>query len=238
MNKIDRTGQVALITGGATGIGLAISERLHQMGLTVVIAARRSELINQVVSNFNHTRANSAFGLTLDVRSKASINTALESLPSNVQSIDVLINNAGLGGSDLLVDCSEDDWNLVIDTTLKGPFLVSQAILPKMISKRDGFIINISSQAARHGYANAGPYCAAKFGLMGFAKALQEEVREHNIQVHNLMPALTQVPAPENEQDMTEGWLQTSDLADAAEYVLTRPNRVSLEDIGLMGRVC
>jgi len=236
MNKIDRTGQVALITGGSTGIGLAISERLHQMGLTVIIAARRSELISEVINKFNHERAKSAIGLTLDVRSKSSINNALESLPSHLQTIDVLINNAGLGVSDLLTDCSEDDWDLVIDTTLKGPFLVSQAILPKMICQREGFIINISSQAAKNGYANAGPYCAAKFGLMGFAKALQEEVREYNIQVHNLMPALTQVPAPANEEDMTEGWLQTSDLADAAEFVLTRPARVSLEDIGLMGR--
>ena len=72
---------------------------------------------------------------------------------------------------------------------------------------------------------------------MGFAKALQEEVREHNIQVHNLMPALTQVPAPQSAKDMTAGWLQTTDLADAAEFVLTRPARVHLDDIGLTGRL-
>ncbi|MFD2167861.1 SDR family oxidoreductase [Thalassotalea euphylliae] len=236
MEKISREGQIALITGGGTGIGLAIAERLHQLGMTVVLASRRKTLLDSVVATFNKQRENSAFAIEMDVRHKSSIESALDGLPDNFNAIDVVINNAGLGVTDLLVDCSEDDWDLVIDTTLKGPFLVSQAVLPQMIARKQGFILNISSQAAKHGYPNAGPYCAAKFGLMGFAKALQEEVREHNIQVHNLMPALTQVPAPQSADEMTPGWLQTSDLADAAEYVLTRPSRVFLDDIGLMGR--
>ncbi|NMP30093.1 SDR family oxidoreductase [Thalassotalea sp. M1531] len=237
METIDRTNQIALITGGATGIGLAISERLHSLGMKVIIASRRTSLINTQVDKLNQQRSHSALALTLDVTDKNSITESINRLPQEFSTIDVLINNAGVGVTDLLIDCPEDRWNLVINTTLKGPFLVSQAVLPQMIEKKSGFIINISSQAAKNGYPNAGPYCAAKFGLMGFAKALQEEVRDYNIQVHNLMPALTQVPAPKSSKEMTEGWLQTSDLADAAEYVLTRPARVSLEDIGLMGRM-
>ena len=236
MKKIDRSNEVALITGGATGIGLAISERLHEMGLNVVIAARRKAIVDELVTKLNSIRPNSAYGMTMDVRCNRSINENIKTLPDAFKTVDILINNAGLGVSDLLVDCSESDWDLVIDTSLKGPFLLSKAILPNMIERRKGYIINISSQAGKHGYSNAGPYCAAKFGLMGFAKALQEEVKEHNIQVHNLMPALTQVPAPKDEKGMTKDWLQTSDLADMVEFIITRPARVQLEDIGLMGR--
>ena len=237
MEQISRENQVALITGGGSGIGLAIAKRLHHLGMKVVIASRRQQLISAVAEELNQLKANSAIAVSMDVRHKHSVCNAIASLPEDFNSIDVLVNNAGLGVEDSLTDCSEENWDLVIETTLKGPFLVAQALLPQMINKQSGFILNISSQAAKFGYANAGPYCAAKFGLMGFAKALQEEVRPHNIQVHNLMPALTQVPAPDNTLDMTPGWLQTSDLADAAEYVLTRPSRVFLDDIGLMGRL-
>ena len=237
MESISRNGQVALITGGASGIGLAITERLHQLGMKVIIASRREPLTQALADKLNAMLPHSAVAITMDVRDKASVTNAIASLPAEFAQVDVLVNNAGLGVGDTIAECSEENWDLVIDTTLKGPFLVTQSLLPQMIANKSGFILNISSQAAKFGYANAGPYCAAKFGLMGFAKALQEEIREHNIQVHNLMPALTQVPAPENEADMTPGWLQTSDLADAAEYVLTRPQRVFLDDIGLMGRM-
>lgn len=236
MNSISRLGQTALITGGGSGIGLAIAQRLHRLGMKVVLASRRSELLATQVEELNIDGRNHAYALTLDVRDRQSIISALADLPSDFADIDVLVNNAGLGVQHSLQDCPEDDWDLVMDTTLKGPFLITQAILPIMKAKQSGFILNIASQAAKHGYANAGPYCAAKFGLVGFAKALQEEVRADHIRVHNLMPALVQVPAPDADHDMKAGWLQTDDLADAAEYVLTRPAHVFLEDIGLMGQ--
>jgi len=236
MNSISRQGQTALITGGGSGIGLAIALRLHKMGMKVILASRRFELLTKQASALNEDGRQHALAIEMDVRSRQSIVTALAALPTDFSDIDVLVNNAGLGVEHSLQDCPEDDWDLVLDTTLKGPFLVTQAILPIMQPKGSGFVLNIASQAAKHGYANAGPYCAAKFGLIGFAKALQEEVRGYGIGVHNLMPALVQVPAPKSFDQIQDGWLQASDLADAAEYVLTRPGRVFLEDIGLMGQ--
>lgn len=235
MNSISRSGQTALITGGGSGIGWAIAKRLHGLGMKVILASRRIDMLTEKVEQLNLDGRDHACALAMDVRDRQSVVAALAELPSDFSDIDVLVNNAGLGVQYSLEDCPEDEWDRVLDTTLKGPFLVTQAILPIMRAKGSGFILNIASQAAKYGYANAGPYCAAKFGLMGFAKALQEEVRDAGIRVHNLMPALVQVPSPESDTEMTPGWLQTSDLADAAEYALTRPNRVFLEDIGLMG---
>lgn len=236
MNSISRRGQTALITGGGSGIGLAIATRLHQLGMKVILASRRLELLSEQVAILNQDGQNQAFALAIDVRDRQSVITALAELPTDFADIDVLVNNAGLGVGYSIEDCPEEDWDLVLDTTLKGPFLVTQAMLPIMKPKGAGVIINIASQAAKHGYANAAPYCAAKFGLVGFAKALQEEVRPFGIQVHNLLPALVQVPAPEAGDDVKDGWLQTDDLADAVEFVLTRPARVNLEDIGLIGQ--
>lgn len=236
MNSRSRLGQTALVTGGGSGIGLAISRRLHRMGMKVILASRRIDLLTREVEKLNADGRNQAFALAMDVRNRQSIITALAELPSDFSDVDVLINNAGLGVEHSIEDCPEDDWDLVMDTTLKGPFMLTQALLPIMKAKGDGFILNIASQAAKHGYANAGPYCAAKFGLVGFAKALQEEVRPFNIRIHNLMPALVQVPAPESKEEMKAGWLQTEDLADAVEFAITRPERVFLEDIGLIGQ--
>ena len=233
---ISRQGQTALITGGGSGIGLAIATRLHKIGMKVVLASRRTELLESVVDTLNADEPGRAHAVAMDVRQRDSVFAVLGDLPEAFSDIDVLVNNAGLGVQDRLEDTSEEDWDLVIDTTLKGPFLVTQSVLPVMREKGAGFILNIASQAAKTGYPNAGAYCAAKFGLMGFAKALQEEVREYGIVVHNLLPGLVQVPAPDNEAQSKPGWLQTSDLADAAEYVITRPERVFLQDIGLVGR--
>lgn len=236
MNSLTRKGQTALITGGGSGIGLAIATRLHEMGMNVVLASRRFDLLTREVERLNQDGRERAFALAMDIRDRQSVISALAELPTDFADIDVLVNNAGLGVEYDLASCPESEWDRVIDTTLKGPFLLTQALLPLMQTKGHGFILNIASQAAKNGYANAGPYCAAKFGLMGFAKALQEEVREYGIRVHNLMPALVQVPAPTEAELQKTGWLQTSDLADAAEYVLTRPEHVFLEDIGLMGQ--
>jgi NADP-dependent 3-hydroxy acid dehydrogenase YdfG len=201
-------GKTAIITGGTTGIGKAIGDGLRAAGVHVVAASRRTGC---------------------DVRKKSDV----AKLIHDTGRVDILINNTGIGVGSKIADCTEEDWHRVLDTNLTGTFLMMQAVLPSMIAQRSGYIINIASQAAKHGYPNAGPYCAAKFGIVGLSEALQHEVREFGIHVHCLCPGLVQVPAPQNESEVRPGVLQVEDLASVTLFLLKQPRRVQLENIGL-----
>lgn len=207
-------GKTAIITGGTSGIGKAIADALAAEGVNVVAASRRT------------TPA-------CDVRSKVDVVRLATHAKNRFGRIDILVNNTGLGVGSKIVECSEEDWHKVIDTNLTGTFLMTQAVLPDMIAQRSGYIINIASQAAKHGYPNAGPYCASKFGIIGFSEALQHEVREFGIHVHCLCPGLVQVPEPQTESEVRPGVLQVDDLASAALFLLKQPRRVQIENIGL-----
>ncbi len=232
---IDLQGKVAVISGGGSGIGKAIAEALAAEGADVVLGSRRADLITQVAGEITGKGRGRAHAVTMDVRDKGQVQRAIAETLERFGRVDILVNNSGLGVSDLVIDCSEDDWDLVMDTNAKGTFLLSQAVLPAMQKQGGGTIINIASQAAKNGYERAGPYCAAKFAVVGFAKALQEEVRQHGIKVHSLCPGLVQVPKPASADEEKAGWLQVDDLAAAALYVIKQPQRVFLEDIGLVG---
>jgi len=148
-------GKTAIITGGGSGIGKAIAVALVREGVNVVVASRRAPSVENAVS------------VPCDVRQKSDAVKVVETAKQRFGSIDILVNNTGLGVGSKIVDCSEEDWHKVLDTNLTGTFLMTQAVLPPMIAQRSGYIINIASQAAKHGYPQAGPYCASKFGIIG-----------------------------------------------------------------------
>lgn len=207
-------GKTAIVTGGGSGIGKAIATELVREGVNVTAASRGTTP-------------------SCDVRKKVDVAKLVAHVMERLGRIDILINNSGLGVQSKILDCSEDDWRRVLDTNLTGTFLMTQAVLPVMIEQRSGYIINIASQAAKHGYPNAGPYCASKFGVVGFSEALQQEVREFGIHVHCLCPGLVQVPPPKNESEIRPGTLQVEDLASTALFLLKQPGRVHIENIGL-----
>ena len=215
------TGKTAIVTGGGSGIGKAIATALVREGANVIVASRRAPSVENAMS------------IVCDVRKKADAVKVAEAAKQKFGGIDIIVNNTGLGVQRKIVDCSEEDWHLVLDTNLTGTFLMTQAALPAMIAQRSGYIINIASQAAKHGYPDAGPYCASKFGIIGLSEALQHEVRDYNIHVHCLCPGLVQVPPPRNEGEVRGGVLQVEDLASAALFLLKLPPRVQIENIGL-----
>ena len=231
MNEL--TGKKAIVTGGGSGVGRAVAEALVREGVDVVIASRRRETLEAAALELNAIGPGKAHACVCDLRDAASVRGTVAFALALFPTIDILIDNSGLGVQPKIVDCTEEEWDLVLDTNLKGAFLMIQAALPTMIRGRNGYIINIASQAAKHGYSQAGPYCASKFGLLGLGEALQEEVREYGIRVHSLCPALIQVPRPASPSALRTGVLQVDDLAASVLFLLRQPARIKFENIGL-----
>jgi len=229
----DLKGKGAIVTGGGSGIGFAVARSLVASGVDVIIASRRRSVLEDAAANLNALKAGRATPVVCDVRRKADIVTLVSAARGITPAIDILVNNSGLGVSSKIVDCTDEEWDLVMETNLRGAFLLTREVLPLMMARRSGFIINIASQAALHGYANAGPYCASKFGLLGFSEALQAEVREFGIMVHALCPALVQVPPPATAAEVNDGVLQAEDLASTIMFLLTQPGRIKYDTIGL-----
>ncbi|MBB3698728.1 SDR family NAD(P)-dependent oxidoreductase [Flammeovirga yaeyamensis] len=229
-------GKTAIITGGGTGVGRAIATTLVEEGVNVLLASRTKDHLIDTANQLNKIGKGKAITASLDVRDKENCIKVAQLAVKEFGSIDFLVNNAGLGVGSLVKDTTEADWDKVIDTNLKGTFFMMQSVLPTMIDQESGFILNIASQAAKRGYAQAGPYCASKFGVVGLGDALQEEVYEHGITVHSLCPALIQTPAPTSEEDRDYNVLQVEDLAETVAYLFKMPERVKIDDIGLYAR--
>jgi NADP-dependent 3-hydroxy acid dehydrogenase YdfG len=226
-------GTNAIVTGGGSGIGFAVARALVSADVNVIIASRRKDVIAGAADRLNRLGKGKAVPVVCDVRRKEDISSLVRAAKGLFSSIDVLVNNSGLGVRSKIVDCTDEEWDMVLETNLSGVFRLTREVLPAMISQRSGYIINIASQAATHGYANAGPYCASKFGLVGFSEALQIEVREFGIIVHSLCPALVQVPPPATEEEVNEGVLQADDLASTVMFLLSQPRRIKYDNIGL-----
>ena len=230
---MDLRGATAYITGGGSGIGFAIASALALEGTNLILASRRIDLLRGKAEELHRSHGVQTYAVEMDLRNAHTIRAAVNDTAKNFLPVDVLINNSGVGHDAAAVHLTEEDWDRVLDTNLKGAFILTQELLPKMIERRKGHIINISSQAGLHGYANATAYCASKFGLIGFGQALQEEVRQYNIKVTNLMPALVQVPPPANPGEVRSGVLQVVDLAALVGFALKQPDRVKFADLGL-----
>lgn len=222
-----------LITGGASGIGKAIARLLVESGANVCLAARDAARLERAKTELERVRPGSVAVAVCDVRDAVSVTAAAQTARKAFGPIDVLVNNSGLGVQSKIVDTSEEDWDLVLETNLKGTFLMTRAVLPDMIERRAGHVINIASQAAKHGYSGAGPYCASKYGVLGFGEALQKEVQPYGILVNSLCPALVQVPEPATAQDVDPNVLQASDVARTVIFLLQQPARVKFENVGL-----
>ena len=228
------SGKTAIVTGGGKGLGKTLTEALLQQGMRVAICGRTASTIEQTVNELAAHYPNHILGEVCDVADSQQVQRFIESIKAQWGDIQVLVNNSGFGKETRIWETSEQDWDEVINTNLKGAFLLCKAVVPGMIDAREGYIMNIASQAALNGYSNAGVYCASKFGMVGLGKALQEEVREYGIHVHSLNPALIQSQKTSDDA-IDDGLVQNQDLADLMVYLLTQPRRLKIDNIGLWG---
>jgi NAD(P)-dependent dehydrogenase (short-subunit alcohol dehydrogenase family) len=217
-NLFDLTGKVAIITGASRGLGQYFAKALVQAGADVVITSRTVESLESFKAEIE-ALDRKALPLALDVRDYDSIQKMVEAAYTHYGKIDILVNNAGCNVRKPAVEISWDDWNLVLDTNLRGGFFVAQAVAKKMIPCQYGRIINIGSVTTVAGYAGITPYCASRGGVKQMTMSLADDWGPHGITVNCLAP----------------GWFrteQTKALYDNKEWVDYIVDRIPLKRVG------
>ena len=216
-------GKVAIVTGAGRGIGKAISVSLAKAGCRVVLAARTREQIEAVQKEIL-SQGGDALGVPTDLTADEDIQRLVEESQAQWGAVDILINNAGWGKRAPVVGASLTDWDQTFRLNLRAPMVLAKALLPNMIAKREGAVINIGSVSGKTGEANGAAYSASKFGLIGFTQSLYEEVREHNIKVAVILPGFVDTPLiPPNRQLDRSKMIQADDIAQTVLFVLTSP---------------
>jgi 3-oxoacyl-[acyl-carrier protein] reductase len=175
---------VALVTGGSRGIGLAIAKALAESGTSVAITGRD----RAVLETARRTLGDETIALHADVQNEREAANAVDETADKFGGLDVLVNNAGVGLFASVADMTPSQWRQVIDTNLTGAFYCSHAAIPHFRRRGGGWIVNVSSLAAKNAFVGGAAYCASKAGLNAFSEALMQEVRHDNIRVTCVMP--------------------------------------------------
>lgn len=185
-------GKVAIVTGGSQGIGEAICYAYAKQGATVILTYKSHKEAGLNIAAQIRQHGGKAEAIGCDVTDVTSVNELVNAVHEKYGKIDILVNNAGVVVFKPLEEQSIDDWNYVIDTNLKGPFLLSQAVVPYMKKNKYGKIIFISSTAASVGFATVVPYSASKGGLLAMMKTMVAELAPYNINVNSISPGNTE----------------------------------------------
>lgn len=215
--------QVAVVTGAGRGIGRAIAVEFGKLGARVAVAARSRTELEETAKVIGAA----ASVIPTDVRKKEELQRLFEHVAAALGPVDILVNAAGLGIFGPVVDFKDEDFESLIETNLRGIFLGCRFVLPSMIERKTGHIINIASIAGKVGSANRAVYCASKFGVVGFTESLAEEVRQYGIRATMICPGSTDTKfSPENKTGKSrEKMLRPEDVAHAVRMIVTQePN--------------
>ncbi len=216
-------GQVALVTGSSRGIGLAIARRLGSLGAAVSLCARHPEPLDAARRSLAEEGIQ-AFASPADVTRPADVAALVQATRRELGEIDILVNNAGIGWFGPLHEATETDWDGVIDTNLKAPFLLMREVAPGMIRRRTGHIIQIASLAGKNAFAGGAVYCASKWGLLGMTYSAAEDLRRYGIRASVVCPGSVLTEFSPHAGKDPEKMLRPDDVAHAVEMlVLQRP---------------
>jgi len=236
MNKI------ALITGATSGIGKACAEILAENNFDLIITGRRNDRLIELSDDLKQKHDIKVVTLNFDVRERDHVEQILNDLPSALKNIDVLINNAGLAvGVDPIQQGNIDDWDRMVDTNVKGLLYVSRTIIPWMVEKKKGHIVNIASIAGKEVYPNGNVYCASKYAVDALSKGMRIDLVNYGIKVTNIAPGMVETEFSEVRlhgdidaaKNVYQGFepLKAADIADTLWFVLSRPPHVQIGDV-------
>ena len=233
--------KIILITGATSGIGRATAIRFANGGARLILCGRRKEKLDVLVRELGENHMSIIF----DVRDKKAVFKAIESLPKEYKKIDVLINNAGNAhGMDSAQTANLDDWDAMIDSNVKGLMYVTKAVLPFMVEKQKGQIINLGSIAAKEVYPNGSVYCSSKAAVDSFTKGLRVDLNPLGIRVGAIHPGLVETEFSyvrfkgdqKRSKKVYEGMnaLNADDIADAILYMTQVPEKVNIADMVIL----
>ena len=233
--------KIILITGATSGIGRATAIRFANGGARLILCGRRKEKLDVLVKDLGENHQS----LIFDVRDKKAVFKAIESLPKEFKKIDVLVNNAGNAhGMDSAQTANLDDWDAMIDSNVKGLMYVTKAVLPFMVEKQKGQIINLGSIAAKEVYPNGSVYCSSKAAVDSFTKGLRVDLNPLGIRVGAIHPGLVETEFSyvrfkgdqKRSKKVYEGMnaLNADDIADAILYMTQVPEKVNIADMVIL----
>jgi 3-oxoacyl-[acyl-carrier protein] reductase len=214
-------GKTALVTGGGKGIGKAIALALASEGVHVGLIARTEKDVATVAAEIKALGVKAAYA-TADVSNRIELESSIEKIKSELGDIDILINNAGTGKFAKFLDLEPDAWENQVRVNLFGVYYATRAVLPGMINRKSGDIINISSMAGKHGALGTSAYSASKFGVFGLSESLMQEVRKHNIRVSALAPSTVVTELAESANLITGDPEKVMHPEDFAELIIAQ----------------
>lgn len=232
--------KTALITGASSGIGKATAIALANEGYNLIICGRRKEALDELQNELQ--KKVKTHSLQFDVRNKKEVKEAIQGLPKEFSEIDVLINNAGNAhGLDPIHTGSLEDWDAMIDINVKGLLYVSKAIIPQMVERKSGHIINIGSIAGKEVYPNGNVYSATKHAVDAINKGMRMDLNGKGIRVGAINPGLVETGFSEvrfkgdteRAKSVYQGYepLKPEDIADIIRFMVTRPAHVNIADL-------
>ncbi|MBU6228963.1 MAG: SDR family oxidoreductase [Cyanobacteria bacterium REEB459] len=239
------THQTVLITGASSGIGAACARQLAQAQARLILMARRRPRLEALAADLHRQYGTQIWLSPLDVQQPQAVQAALDALPAHWQAIDVLINNAGLSrGLDKQYEASLQDWEEMIDTNLKGLLYLSRSVVPGMVARGRGHVVNLGSIAGRQTYPGGSVYCATKAAVKALSEGLKLDLLGTPVRVTNIEPGLVETEFSQvrfhGDEDRARGVYQNltaltpEDVADAIYFALTRPAHVNISEILLM----
>ena len=231
-----------MVTGATSGFGKAIARKFAAAGWRCIITGRRKDKLEALADELAASYKTEVRGLVFDVQSKEQVFAEIKNLPAEWSIIDVLVNNAGLAlGRDTFDEASLDDWETMIDTNVKGLLYMSKAVLPGMVSRKKGHIINIGSTAGKEVYLNGNVYCASKHAVDAITKSQRMDLLPHKIKVTAIHPGAAETEfsnvrfkGDQQKADAVyEGYepLHAEDIADTVFYCASLPEHVCINDL-------
>lgn len=229
-------GKTALVTGGGRGLGKAVALALAAEGVNVAITGRNENNLKSVVAEIESKGVKSSYSV-FDVTDKKQVFISLEKLQNDFGKFDILINNAGIAAFGGILEMDDEQWEDIVKTNLFGPYYVVKAVVPGMVEKKSGDVVNISSTAGLKGNALTSAYSASKFGLIGMSESMMLELRKQNIRVTTLTPSTISTDMAKTDLKITDGnpekVLQPEDFAELVVDLLKLNKRAMLASAAL-----